>query len=380
MMPPTAIDVSPTILFAIFTVVMLPRYATSSENVLPLVDLNGVESARSLVDALQSWGFSYITGHDVPHKVIKRADKFNKRFFSLPQAEKEALQADRYSNPVLKTTRGYTGVGDEQLNGEPFGRPDLKEVLDVGFVSNANLTHHLGTNKWPSPPLSSTPRTLRRKGRETRIMGLQNSIETYAAHSANVAKKVLKLLAEGLGEEGAFDTAFGDDALQVQRLTKYPRYSQLKQKEPGQIGAGVHSDFGGVTILHADGSGLSVLRPNISSPNLSKGTFSPELQVPHSGQWVSVEPKPGALIVMGGEALQRLSNGLIYAAKHKVDNQGDRDRYSLAFFYDPRPDAVLEPLEQFRRGGRSSLYKGKLAGHKGVIKKLFNIQCPDIFG
>ena len=45
---------------------------------------------------------------------------------------------------------------------------------------------------------------------------------------------------------------------------------------------------------------------------------------------------------------------------------GNDERHSLAFFFDPRPDAILEPLELFRKKGQKSLYKAKLAGHKGV--------------
>ena len=96
------------------------------------------------------------------------------------------------------------------------------------------------------------------------------------------------------------------------------------------------------------------------------GTFSPELEVPHSNKWIEVESRPGSFIVMGGEALQRLSNGLIFAAKRKVEIPfGDVERHSLAFFFDPRPDAIMEPLKAFHSNGRP-LYKSKLAGHKGV--------------
>ena len=33
----------------------------------------------------------------------------------------------------------------------------------------------------------------------------------------------------------------------------------------GEIGSGVHSDYGGITVLYADGPGLYVLRPNQTS-------------------------------------------------------------------------------------------------------------------
>ena len=55
---------------------------------------------------------------------------------------------------------------------------------------------------------------------------------------------------------------------------------------------------------------------------MDSGTFSPELTVPHNDEWVDVESRPGEFIVLGGEALQRLSNGLIFAAKHKVGLTG----------------------------------------------------------
>ena len=55
---------------------------------------------------------------------------------------------------------------------------------------------------------------------------------------------------------------------------------------------------------------------------MDSGTFSPELTVPHNDVWVDVESRPGEFIVLGGEALQRLTNGLIFAAKHKVGLTG----------------------------------------------------------
>ena len=43
------------------------------------------------------------------------------------------MQADR--NMFLKTTRGWTDIRQEQLDISPSGLPDLKEVLDVGYVN-----------------------------------------------------------------------------------------------------------------------------------------------------------------------------------------------------------------------------------------------------
>ena len=94
------------------------------------------------------------------------------------------------------------------------------------------------------------------------------------------------------------------------------------------------------------------------------------MTVPHSGEWVDVESRPGHLVVMGGEALQRLTDGRILAVNHRVGLTGPAERLSLAFFLDPRPDAVLQPMDEFR-GSHQGRYKPKFAGHKGVKRDVF---------
>ena len=125
----------------------------------------------------------------------------------------------------MKTRRGYTGVRTEQLDNSEKGKPDLKEILDIGYLNKSSLAkiqsrnkrHYLGENKWPTDDDKN----------------LENSIEIYAENSARIAKNVLQLLAEGLGANGAFDDIFNEDALQVQRLTKYPIRNEIKEKEEG---------------------------------------------------------------------------------------------------------------------------------------------------
>ena len=169
----------------------------------------------------------------------------------MPNRVKRQVQADKFAN-VMKTIRGYQGIRNEQL--DIRGKPDLKEVLDVGYVNGTSSNrrrykrHYLGENKWPKDEKD-----------------LENVINEYSENVANLAKKVLNLVADGLGANGAFDDTFGDDALQVQRLARYPPSNEIDDKENGEIGSGTHSDYGGVTILYADGPGLQVLKPNISS-------------------------------------------------------------------------------------------------------------------
>ena len=220
---------------------------------LPVVDLNSPDAAENLVAAFQSWGFSYLKGHEVDEVIIEEAEKHAKRFFKLPpRVKRQAFE--NFPRQFTKTDRGWSDLRDETL--DVFGKvPDLKEVLDVGFVNQSspnsyrNKREYLGENKWPA-----------------NSNDLKTVIQTYAESSAEVAHEVLRLLAKGLGAEGAFDDAFNEDALQVQRLTNYPPSDKIEDKKEGEIGAGVHSDYGGITVLHADGPGLEILRPNKTSP------------------------------------------------------------------------------------------------------------------
>ena len=115
--------------------------------------------------------------------------------------------------------------------------------------------HYLGENKWPS-------------GSDGQ---LENAINSYAEQNAELAQRVLKLLSEGLsGRPDIFHETFGEEALQVQRLTRYPATEQVWDRGEGEIGSGVHTDYGGVTLLHADGPGLQVLRPDLTSDQVTQ--------------------------------------------------------------------------------------------------------------
>jgi len=337
-----------------------PGVPIGANNTLPMVNLNDPKAQMKLVSALQGWGFSYISGHGIPDWVINEAMEETRSFFDLPIGVKRSIAADR--RRAKKTARGYTENYFEQLDAK--GQPDVKEVLDVGFVSKESsekVKHYLGTNVWLDDDSGDRRRDVK--------SSLQNTTENFAEYASSVAKNLLALIANEFGCGQAFDAVFGSDALQVQRLTRYPPIEEATEgKKPDQIGAGVHTDYGGITVIYSKGPGLYILKLNRSSSLIETGTFSPELHVPNSDEWLAVDSIPGTLIVMAGESLQRLSNGQIYAVKHKVDYNGSVPRYSLAFFYDPQPEAIVEPLACFRKNA-TSLYEGKLAGHKGIMRE-----------
>ena len=53
---------------------------------------------------------------------------------------KRQLKADPSYFNVMKTTRGYTGVRMEQLDNSEKGKPDLKEILDIGYLNKVRIS------------------------------------------------------------------------------------------------------------------------------------------------------------------------------------------------------------------------------------------------
>jgi len=92
----------------------------------------------------------------------------------------------------------------------------------------------------------------------------------------------------------------------------------------GGARAGAHRDYGCLTIIRSDASGL-------------------EAQT-RDGDWAAVEAPPGGLVVNIGDLLQRWTNDRWVSTLHRVvgaDGEAPR-RQSLVFFHNPRSDAIVD--------------------------------------
>jgi len=273
--------------------------------------------------------------------------------------EKQAIAADK--TRALKTGRGYAGLRDEQLDVSLAGRPDLKEVLDLGLPLGNSTQTYLGPNAWPAA-----------------MPHLQNATEPYLKAGLKVGMELLSVLSRSLGlQEDSFEEVF-DEPLVVQRLMHYPVQGNLSGIDPTELGCGAHYDFGGLTLLRQiDVPGLQVQPPAVAldgtahvkvdggAYSTTSGTFYSDLQNHHSHEWVPVDAEPDLLVVTFGEAMQRLTNGRVQATRHRVVNDARAARNSIAIFVDPNPYrevAALPPLVQ-----DSPMYQPRVAGHKTVL-------------
>ena len=76
-----------------------------------------------------------------------------------------------------------------------------------------------------------------------------------------------------------------------------------------------------------------------------------------NGYFVSVPPVPKSLVVNVGDFLERASNDIFKSTIHRVVNDSNENRYSLAYFFDADPSATIEVIESCIEEGRPRKYE-----------------------
>jgi isopenicillin N synthase-like dioxygenase len=156
------------------------------------------------------------------------------------------------------------------------------------------------------------------------LAGFREQTLAYQAAIRELGGRVLAMLARSLELPEEHFTPFYDMPGTTLRLLRYPPHPQAALAN--QLGAGAHTDWGGVTLLAQDDLGGLEVR-NVED------------------QWIQATPVAGTFVVNLGDLMQRWTNGLYRSNMHRVKNNStSRDRYSIAFFFSPRPDSRIECL------------------------------------
>lgn len=280
-------------------------------NSLPIIDVSGLHGNRPAKDvaaavgaACRDTGFFYVVGHGVPVGLIDETFRAAARFFARPPSVKAAVGIDRIGN-----NRGYVGFRTEAL--DPSRPGDLKEAFNVGLELPADHPEILGgvpfrgVNGWPADP------------------DFRTTLLAYFDACQALGVRLHRAFALDFGLAPDHFDRFLDRPMSTLRLLHYPPHPA--DAEPGQLGAGEHTDYGNVTLLMTDGvGGLQVRR--------------------RDGEWIDAPVVPGAFVVNIGDCLMRWTNDVYVSTPHRVLNAGGRERYSIAFFLDPNPDALVSAL------------------------------------
>lgn len=240
---------------------------------VPTIDLAHV-SPDELARACEDVGFFTVVGHGVDTALIEEVAARSRAFFDRPDAEKERFRepADTPGAPI------YRPLGAEKLG----ANADRKASLDWG--------PSLAGVRWPGDDLRA-------------------AYERYYGEMLRVAG----VLVDALG----LDASLFDERSSSLRVIDYPAGDGTGAR------AGAHRDYGCLTLIRSDSSGLEVQT--------------------RDGEWLAVEAPPGGFVVNIGDLMQFWSNDRWISTLHRV--VGERNaprRQSLVFFHNPRADAVIE--------------------------------------
>jgi isopenicillin N synthase-like dioxygenase len=276
---------------------------------IPVVDLSAwhgsAEDRNALADEVRAIchdvGFFHLVGHGVPERFSGAYFDGLQRFFALPEATKA-----RIDKAHSRHFRGWERVGAELTN----NRPDHREQLDVS-------TEH------PARPADVEPPYLRLDGPnqwlpDEVLPGFRPLLVEFFERLGTVADELMAVLAVGLGlEPGHFHGLFGERPLSFAKLIHYPA------TPAGEAGVNAHHDAGFLTILLQHGvRGLQALNPR--------------------GDWIDVDPQPGAFVVNLGEMLQEMTGNYFVATTHRVITE--QHRFSSGYFHGPDLRTRLDRL------------------------------------
>ncbi|XP_057487006.1 jasmonate-induced oxygenase 1-like [Actinidia eriantha] len=280
---------------------------------IPVIDLSNLVSAdpslRSetfgLVScACREWGFFHVVNHGVDHALMGRAREIWREFFYLPMEMKQC-----YANAPVT----YEGYGS-RLGVEKGIKLDWSDYFFLHYLPISMRDQ----KKWPNLPLSC-----------------REVVAEYSNELVKLCEKLMKAFSVSLGlEEDYLQKAFGGEEVGAcMRVSFYPKCPQPDLT----LGLSPHSDPGGFTILLPD--------DQVSG-----------LQVRQGDDWVTVKPVPNAFVVNIGDQLQVLSNSKYKSVEHRVIVNSAKERVSLAFFYNPNGNVLIEPAKEFIKEDQPPLY------------------------
>jgi|UniRef100_A0A804U9Z0 2'-deoxymugineic-acid 2'-dioxygenase / mugineic-acid 3-dioxygenase len=238
----------------IFPADKLPQAkATSATVSLPIVDLSlgRDEVRRAILEAGKEIGFFQVVNHGVSLEAMQDMETVCQEFFRLPAEDKAGL----YSEDTGRATRIYSSTMFD-TGAEKYWRDCLRLACSFPAVGDSAAA-------WPDKP---------RRLREV--------VERFTVQTRGLGMEILRLLCEGLGLRPDYlegDISGGDVVLHVNHYPPCPDPNATLGLPP-----------------HCDRNLLTLLLPSMV----------PGLEVAYRGDWIRVEPVPGAFVVNFGCQLE----------------------------------------------------------------------------
>ncbi|CAN7112756.1 unnamed protein product [Brassica rapa subsp. narinosa] len=290
------------------TIIINHQPKTAAINI-PVVDLNSLfsgnkEERERMSEACREFGFFQVINHGVRPELMEAAREAWRSFFNLPVEAKEV-----YSN----SPSTYEGYGS-RLGVEKGAILDWNDYYFLHYLPLVLKD----LNKWPSIPSN-----------------IREVMDEYGEELVKLGERLTRILSSNLGlkEEQLKEAFGGEDVGACMRVNYYPKCPRPELA----LGLSPHSDPGGITILLPDDKVVG-------------------LQVRYGDTWITVNSHPHAFIVNLGDQIQILSNSIYKSSEHRVIVNSQKERVSLAFFYNPKSDIPIQPLQQLVTSTNPPLY------------------------
>ncbi|KAF5472396.1 hypothetical protein F2P56_009118 [Juglans regia] len=279
---------------------------TTSFPTLPTIDMEkliigettDLDQLDKLHSACKAWGFFQLVNHGVSSSLLNKLNKEIEEFFKLPLEEKMKYKVR---------------PGDVEGYGTVI-RPKARN-LDWGyrFYMTINPIHRRKPYLFPELPPS-----------------LRNTLESYFSELKKLGMTLMELMGKALKIDKREMEELFEDGMRSVRMTCYPPCPQPELV----VGFPPHSDATGITILH--------------QVNGVEG-----LQIKKDGVWIPVNFLLHAFVVNVGDIMEILSNGAYTSAEHRVAVNLERERISIAVFFNPKSKAEIEPLKSLLNNTKS---------------------------
>jgi isopenicillin N synthase-like dioxygenase len=277
-------------------------------------------------------GFFYVSNHQIPISIIKKAFDESARFFDRDISIKNKINVEQ--SPAL---RGYTALLASEH--DDSGQADFHEGFDLALDLNEydedvqSETFGYAPNQWPDD-----------------MPGFKTALVQYHSTMVEFGKLIFRSFALALDlDQNYFESAITKPMAHMRVLHYPPQDSKSKEQ---QVGIGAHSDFECFTILCTDEvPALQVLSPD--------------------GNWVHAPPLKGCFIVNVGDLMARWTNNYFKSTVHRAINLSGKKRYSIPFFYGPNSKMVIKTLPTCQKSGVKEIFEPIEAGK--YIKSRFDV-------
>jgi len=275
---------------------------------------------RRICAAARDVGFMTIIGVPFREAIGPAVRESLIRLFSLPAAEQRKLWKKNFAPENPNLYRGWFPLESAEARS--------RQGFDIGPDLVRTLPED-GREDLLYEPSAFPP--------DDRVPGWREDAARYYLAMTKIGRALLASISRGIGiPEHIFEDAFRD-GISTLRLVHYPKRDTDQPITPElapyfiesggkrvEIVCGGHFDTGLVTILAQCGvAGLEAQSPE--------------------GEWIDIPPTTDGFVVNFGGLLARWTGGQIRATRHRVLSSGE-ERFSIPFFFEPRPDAVIAPL------------------------------------